>query len=84
MTRLCMTLLNWLAVATSASGLLATAAAQSGPIVAHDLYHDTSTPVRDYTSSQATGAIHPLERPRPLRRPLAGPISQGPDAPPPT
>jgi hypothetical protein len=59
--------------------LLVTAAAQSGPIVTHDLYHDTSAPVRDYASSQEKGAVHPLERPRPLRRPLPGPVSQGPD-----
>jgi len=80
MTRLFTTLLNWIALATYASGLLVAAAAQSGPIVTHDLYHDTSAPVRDYASSQENSAVHPLERPRPLRRPLPGPISQGPDA----
>ena len=80
MTRQFTTLLNGIAIATCVSGLLVTAAAQRGPIVTHDLYHDTSAPVRDYASSQATGAFHPLERPRPLQRPLPGPISQGPDA----
>jgi hypothetical protein len=80
MTRQFMTLLNCIALATCASSLLVTAAAQSGPIVTHDLYHDTSAPVRDYASSQENGGVHPLERPRPLRRPLPGPISQGPDA----
>jgi hypothetical protein len=80
MTRQFTTLLNGIAIATCVSGLLVTAAAQRGPIVTHDLYHDTSAPVRDYASSQATGAFHPLERPRPLQRPVPGPISQGPDA----
>jgi hypothetical protein len=75
-----MTLLHWLALATCASSLLVTAAAQSGPIVTHDLYHDTSAPVRDYASSQASGAFHPREREHPEQRPLPGPISQGPDA----
>jgi hypothetical protein len=80
MTRLCATLLNRLAIATCASGLLITAAAQSLPIVSQDLYHDVSAPVRDYVSSLAPGGVHPVERPRPLRRPLSGPISHGQDA----
>jgi len=77
MTRPIMTLL---ALAVCASGLLVTAVAQNGPIVTHDLYHDTSAPVREYASSQTTGTLHPLERPRPRQRPLPGPISAGPDA----
>jgi hypothetical protein len=64
--------------------LMSTAAALSGPTITHDLYHDTSAPVREYANSQATieapGAVRLPERPHPLRRPLPGPISQGPDA----
>lgn len=80
MTRLFMILLNRLVLATCASGLLVTAAAQNLPIVSHDLYHDVSAPVREYASSLPIGAFHPVQRPRPLQRPLPGPISQGPDA----
>jgi hypothetical protein len=69
-----------IALATCVSGLLVTVAAQSAPIVTHDLYHDTSEAVRDYRSSQAPGVIHPQERPRPLQRPLPGLLSEGPDA----
>jgi len=77
-------LLDCLAFAVLASCLLVNAAAQSGPILAHDLYHDTSSPVREYASSPATGQdagpFHPFERPRPLRKLLPGPILTGPDA----
>jgi hypothetical protein len=47
-----------IALATCVSGLLGTVAAQSAPIVTHDLYHDISEAVRDYRSSQATGVFH--------------------------
>jgi hypothetical protein len=79
MTRLFMILLNRLVLATCVSGLLVTAAAQSLRVVSHDLYRDVSAPVREYASSLPIGAFHPVQRPRPLQRPLPGPISQGPD-----
>jgi hypothetical protein len=80
MTRPFATLLDWLTLATCVSGSLVTIAAQSGPTVAHDLYHDTSAPVRNYAFSPATGGFPPIERPRPLQRPLPGLISPGRDA----
>ena len=57
MTRLFMILLDGVVLATCASGLLVTAAAQSLPIVSHDLYHDVSAPVREYASSLLIGAF---------------------------
>ena len=80
MTRRFMILLNGLALASCASVLLVSAAAQSLPIVSHDLYHDVSAPVREYASSPPIRAFHPVQRPRPLRRPILGPVSVGPDA----
>ena len=73
-------LLTCFCLAICANCLLATAAGQSGPIVGHDLYHDTSLPVRAYAlaTGQATG-IHPSEHPRPLPHHLPGQISVGPD-----
>jgi hypothetical protein len=79
MTRSFTTLLTCVALTLCANSLLPTATAQSGPLTSHDLFHDTSAPVRDSASSQTASSFHPLERPRPLRRPLPGPISQGPD-----
>lgn len=79
MTRVFRILLDILALASCASYLIVPAAAQSGPIVAHDLYHDFSSPVREYSSPQATGPFRPFERPRPLRRTLRGLISLTPD-----
>ena len=81
MTRLPRILLDRLALAIFASALVVSAAAQSGPIVSHELYHDISSPVREYaSSSQATGPFQVFERPRPMRRPLPGPVPAGPDA----
>jgi hypothetical protein len=77
-------LLCCLTLAICTCGSVVTAAAQSGPIVSQDLYHDTSLPAREYASSQAmgqtAGTVQPFERPRPLRRPVPGPVAVGPDA----
>jgi len=60
--------------------LVISATAQSRPLVFHELYHDTSAPVREYSSLAMSGAVHPIERPRPLQRAIPGRISPGPDA----
>jgi len=81
MTRLPRILLDHLALAIFASALVVSAVAQSGPIVSHELYRDISSPVREYASSSpATGPFQVFERPRPMRRPLPGPVPAGPDA----
>jgi hypothetical protein len=80
MTCISTIILNCMIFVTCTIGLLMSAFAESGPIITHDLYHDTSAPVRDYISSQAAPALHSLERPRPLRRPIPGPVSLGTNA----
>jgi hypothetical protein len=67
MTRLLRILLDPCALAIFASAVVVPAAAQGGPIISHDLYHDISSPVREYASSQATGPFQAFERPSPLR-----------------
>ncbi|MBV9574476.1 MAG: hypothetical protein JOY93_10510, partial [Acidobacteriales bacterium] len=64
--------------------------AQSAPIVRHDIYHDTSLPVREYATfpvaSQEAGAwldeanrpFH-AEHPRPVRKQWRGPMAVGAD-----
>ena len=62
--------------------LVSNVAAQSGPIISQELYHDTSAPVWEYALSQgqATSPVQPFERPRPLRRPVQGAVATVPDA----
>ena len=61
-------------------GLAETAVSQSHLLVFHEIYHDTSAPVRAYSSLPTSGAVHPLERPSPIRRRIPGPLPLGPDA----
>jgi hypothetical protein len=60
--------------------LITSARSQSGPLVFHEIYHDTSAPARTYTSAPVSGPAHPLERPSPVLRAIPGPIPSAPDA----
>ena len=77
-------LLCCLGLFVAACGMFINAAAQSAPVVDHDIYHDTSAPAREYAAlhptPQAVGPAQPFEHPRPLRRALPGSIPVGPDA----
>lgn len=69
-------------LALGACGLLTSAAAQT-PVVSHDLYHDVSSPAREYASlrptAQMPSSVQTLEHPRPLRRALPAAVPAGPD-----
>lgn len=60
--------------------LVISATGQSRPLVFHDLYHDTSAPLRAYSSPATSDSVRPMERPRPRQRAIPGPDSVGPDA----